>query len=68
MTPKQRVLKRFPDARAYRWSGPEPWTIYAAEHGAYAGLALNVRDKTAALAWASALKSPLLRRSSTRSK
>lgn len=68
MTPKQRVLKKFPDAKAYAWAGPEPWTIYAATDGAYQGIALNVRDKTAAQAWASAIKNPLMRRNCVHSR
>lgn len=62
LTPKQRVLKKFPDARAYKWGGPRPWTIFAAADGAYQGIALNVTDVTAAQAWASALENPLMRR------
>ena len=49
MTPKQRVLKKYPHAYAYRWAGTSPWVIYS---GGYVNMSLNECDKTAAQAWA----------------
>lgn len=51
-TPKQRVLKKYPEANAYRWAGSRPWVIYADDKKT--GTALNIGDKTAEQAWASA--------------
>ena len=51
MTPKQRVVKKYPDAHAYRYGGPFPWVIYSGER---VNRSLNVQDKTAALAWKAA--------------
>jgi hypothetical protein len=56
-TPKHRVLKRFPEAYAYQWAGPEGWVIYASRDPfAYCGLTLNLGAPTAAQAWAAAAK------------
>ena len=53
MTPKERVLKKWPRASAYQWSGPCGWVIFA--HDVY-GTTLNVADETAVKAWAEAAR------------
>ena len=61
MTPKQRVLKKYPRAYSYEWR--DSWCIYRP----YSGGNLDLGDgKTAALAWADAAKK--LRQSSTGAK
>lgn len=52
LTPKHRVLKRWPDAYAYHWAGPQGWVIYCGE-AANLNLVLGA-GSTAALAWADA--------------
>lgn len=49
MTPKQRVLKKHPDAFAYAWS--TSWCIYRPWAGGNLDLGMG---KTAAQAWANA--------------
>ena len=51
LTPKQRVLKRYPKAFAYEWAGPT-WCIYSPWHGGNEALSLS--SPTAAQAWAEA--------------
>ena len=58
MTPKQRVLKRWPKARATSYAGPS-WVIY---NGEYVNQALNVSDRSVKVAWAEAAKHPTVRR------
>lgn len=58
MTPKAKVLKRWPNAHAYSWAGPA-WVIY---NGEFVNESLNMSDKTPALAWAAAAKHPTVRR------
>lgn len=60
LTPKQRVLKRWPKAYAYRFGGTLPWVIFVGDFRAQN--TLNVQDKTAAKAWESAAKHPTVRR------
>lgn len=64
MTPKQRVLKRFPAAFAYEWAGPS-WCVYRPHFSGNLDLGIG---KTATQAWADAAKHPTVRRSSTRTK
>ena len=55
VTPKERVLKKYPKARAYQWSGPFGWVIYA-QDGYGLPQTLNVADETAVKAWAEAAR------------
>lgn len=52
MTPKQKVLKHYPDAISYAWTGPE-WCVYTKPAE---GFSLNGVAKSAAGAWAQAWK------------
>lgn len=58
MTPKQLVLKRWPNARSYAFAGP----AYVVYTGEYVNQALNVSDRTARQAWAAAAKHRTVRR------
>lgn len=49
MTPKQRVLKKFPEAIAWKWAGSTPWCVYTR---ASAGRCLAWASPTAQDAWA----------------
>lgn len=60
-TPKQRVLKRYPQAYAYAYSGHQPWVIYSGPVKVFRGKpvrihseSLNVCDRTPQQAWAAA--------------
>lgn len=53
LTPKQRVLKKFPKAHAYRYAGVVPWVIYSGDPVIGS---LNAADRTAAQGWAEAAK------------
>ena len=58
LTPKQRVLKRWPKAQAFLIAGPE-WVIY---NGVGLNLPLNLGSSTLQLAWAVAAKHPTVLR------
>jgi hypothetical protein len=58
LTPKQRVLKRWPNAEAVSYAGPA-WVIY---NGEYVNQALNVSDGSAKKAWKEAAKHRTVRR------
>jgi hypothetical protein len=58
MTPKQRVLKRWPNARTHEFAGP----AYVVYTGEYVNQSLNVSDRTARQAWAEAAKHRTVRR------
>jgi hypothetical protein len=62
MTPKQRVLKRWPNARATPYAGPA-WVIY---NGEYFNQSLNVSDRTPQQAWAEAAKHRTVSRADSR--
>lgn len=65
LTPKQRVLKRWPKAYAYKWAGTSPWCIYSGEQ---ANQTLNSSDATARQAWANAAKRPSVRDASRKAR
>jgi hypothetical protein len=50
LTPKQKVLRRYPEALSWAWAGPG-WVIYTKRTE---GFSLNVSNSTAALAWRAA--------------
>ena len=62
-TPKQRVLKRFPEARCYEWRGPA-YCVYPGKIKIVRGKrnswlinnTLNVSDKSRRAAWADAAR------------
>lgn len=59
MTPKQIVLRKYPNAEAYQWAGPAGWVVYLhdlSQRSAGSG------SPTAALAWAEARKELRLRK------
>ena len=58
MKPKQRVLKRWPEAHAFDWAGPS-WIIY---DGEFVNLGMNAGSPTARQAWAEAAKHATVRR------
>ena len=58
MTPKQRVLKRWPEAVCVSYAGP----TYVIYNGAHVNQSLNVFDRSAKQAWAAAAKHPTVRR------
>jgi len=59
LTPKQRVLRKYPKAYAHSFAGPA-WVIYTGE---YVNQSLNAGDRTPQQAWAEAaiaeIKRPL---------
>lgn len=57
LTPKQRVLKKYPEAHAYHWR--DGWVIYASRNGPLQGICICASALylgTAAAAWADAAK------------
>ena len=53
LTNKQKVLKKYPDAYAFKWAGPCPWVIYAGDDPfVYQYRTLSAGNTTAAAAWA----------------
>jgi hypothetical protein len=58
LTPKARVLKRWPNASICSFAGPA-WCVYA---GDFINRSLNVSDRTPQQAWAQAAKHPTVRR------
>ena len=47
MTPRERVLKRWPNAKIVSYAGPA-WVVF---NGEYVNLALNISDPTPKQAW-----------------
>ena len=58
MTPKQRVLKRWPEARIHSFAGPA-WVVFA---GDFINRSLNLGEPTPRQGWAQAAKHPTVRR------
>lgn len=50
MTPKQRVLKKYPKAYAYAWAGPG-WVIYVPRERMGGSQCLNLSASTPQKAW-----------------
>lgn len=63
LTPKQRVLRKYPTAYSYRYAGPSPFCIYSGEvvvlrgrRGRTYNRSLNVSDATVQAAWSDAAR------------